>query len=178
MPATPRPSPRQIFGSCVVLPEPVSPQTMTTWCASIAAAISCRRATTGRSSGYVGWGRWARRRSMSTVIFARSCRDFRRRNEKAGGSRLLLRLLCRSDLHVRIQTVHARQRGLTQHVSANRSQQVGTFECSADRRLRDVERVKREHVMVGYRVVPRRAWAVVPKIVTAHVLVRGEPAAI
>ena len=27
---------RQIFGSCVVLPEPVSPQTMTTWCSRIA----------------------------------------------------------------------------------------------------------------------------------------------
>jgi hypothetical protein len=25
-----------ILGSCVVLPEPVSPQTMTTWCAAIA----------------------------------------------------------------------------------------------------------------------------------------------
>jgi hypothetical protein len=32
-PATPRPSVRQILGSWVVLPEPVSPQTMTTWCA-------------------------------------------------------------------------------------------------------------------------------------------------
>ena len=29
-PRSPRPSARQIFGSCVVLPEPVSPQTMTT----------------------------------------------------------------------------------------------------------------------------------------------------
>ena len=30
----PRPSSSAIFGSCVVLPEPVSPQTMTTWCAA------------------------------------------------------------------------------------------------------------------------------------------------
>ncbi len=30
-PATPRPSSRQIFGIWVVLPEPVSPATMTTW---------------------------------------------------------------------------------------------------------------------------------------------------
>ena len=29
-PATPRPSSRQILGSCVVLPEPVSPATITT----------------------------------------------------------------------------------------------------------------------------------------------------
>ncbi len=49
--STPRPSSRQIFGSCVVLPEPVSPHTITTWCSRIARAISSRRATTGRSSG-------------------------------------------------------------------------------------------------------------------------------
>ena len=30
-PRIPRPSSRQIFGSCVVLPEPVSPATITTW---------------------------------------------------------------------------------------------------------------------------------------------------
>ena len=29
-PATPRPNSRQIFGNCVVLPEPVSPQIITT----------------------------------------------------------------------------------------------------------------------------------------------------
>ena len=33
-PRTPRPSSRQILGSCVVFPEPVSPATMTTWCVS------------------------------------------------------------------------------------------------------------------------------------------------
>ena len=31
IPAAPRPSAMQILGSCVVLPEPVSPLTMTTW---------------------------------------------------------------------------------------------------------------------------------------------------
>ena len=49
MPATPRPSWRQIFGSCVVLPDPVSPETMTTWWSRIAAAMSWRLADTGRS---------------------------------------------------------------------------------------------------------------------------------
>ncbi|MDT4836535.1 hypothetical protein FQZ97_702390 [compost metagenome] len=44
---------RQILGSCVVLPEPVSPDTITTWLASSAAAISSRRAETGRASGNV-----------------------------------------------------------------------------------------------------------------------------
>ena len=31
MPCTPRPSSRQIFGICVVFPDPVSPATTTTW---------------------------------------------------------------------------------------------------------------------------------------------------
>jgi len=35
----------------VVLPDPVSPQTMTTWCAAIAAMISSRRADTGKAGG-------------------------------------------------------------------------------------------------------------------------------
>ena len=51
MPATPRPASRQIFGNCVVLPEPVSPQTMTTGCCSIARRISSRFAEIGSSSG-------------------------------------------------------------------------------------------------------------------------------
>src|SRR5579864_3672523 len=60
-PAIPRPSSRQIFGSCVVLPEPVSPQTITTWCEAIACAISARLAEIGRSSGNSGRGASARR---------------------------------------------------------------------------------------------------------------------
>jgi hypothetical protein len=39
-PFSPRPSSRQIFGSWVVLPEPVSPQTMMTWFSVSALAIS------------------------------------------------------------------------------------------------------------------------------------------
>ena len=50
-PRVPRPASRQIFGSCVVLPEPVSPQTITTGCARIAAAISSARWATGSSGG-------------------------------------------------------------------------------------------------------------------------------
>jgi hypothetical protein len=49
----PRPSARQIFGSWVVLPEPVSPLTITTALSRIARAISSRRALTGSSSGKV-----------------------------------------------------------------------------------------------------------------------------
>ena len=46
------PADSAIFGSCVVLPEPVSPQTMTTWLRAHArAAISSRRAETGSDSG-------------------------------------------------------------------------------------------------------------------------------
>ena len=51
VPRTPRPSSRRIFGSCVVLPEPVSPATTTTWWSRIAAAMSSRRAAIGRSFG-------------------------------------------------------------------------------------------------------------------------------
>ena len=50
-PRTPRPSSRQIFGSWVVLPEPVSPATTTTWCSAIASRRSSRRALTGSSGG-------------------------------------------------------------------------------------------------------------------------------
>src|SRR6185369_9369431 len=49
--ARPRPIASAIFGNCVVLPEPVSPLTMTTGWARIAAAISSRRADTGSASG-------------------------------------------------------------------------------------------------------------------------------
>src|SRR6476620_2135195 len=49
----PRPMDSAILGSCVVLPEPVSPQTMTTWWSAIAWAISSRLAETGSDSGKV-----------------------------------------------------------------------------------------------------------------------------
>ncbi len=47
-----RPSSRQIFGSCVVLPDPVAPATMTTWLSRMASAISSRIRLTGSSGGY------------------------------------------------------------------------------------------------------------------------------
>src|SRR5258708_35095806 len=61
----PRPMARQIFGSWVVLPEPVSPQTMTTWFEEIAFAISSRFTQIGSSGGNSGRGASARRRSIS-----------------------------------------------------------------------------------------------------------------
>src|SRR5687768_17547940 len=48
-PAAARPMSSRIFGSCVVLPEPVSPHTTTTGCCAIAPRISSRRALTGRA---------------------------------------------------------------------------------------------------------------------------------
>src|SRR6218665_1684530 len=51
--ARPRPRARAIFGSWVVLPEPVSPQTMMTWCSDSARAMSSRRLETGSDSGKV-----------------------------------------------------------------------------------------------------------------------------
>ena len=47
----PRPSSRQIFGSWVVLPDPVSPARITTWLSRMARAISSRRWLTGSSGG-------------------------------------------------------------------------------------------------------------------------------
>ncbi len=49
----PRPSSRQILGSWVVFPDPVSPATITTWWSRIAAAMSSRRCETGSSGGKV-----------------------------------------------------------------------------------------------------------------------------
>ena len=49
-PAAPRPSSRQIFGNCVLLPLPVAPLTIVTGARVMAAAISARRACTGRLS--------------------------------------------------------------------------------------------------------------------------------
>ena len=43
-----RPASMQIFGSCVVLPEPVSPATITTWLSRISAAIRSASAAIGR----------------------------------------------------------------------------------------------------------------------------------
>ncbi|SLJ82497.1 Uncharacterised protein [Mycobacteroides abscessus subsp. abscessus] len=51
VPRMPRPSSRQILGIWVVLPEPVSPATTTTWLAAMAAAMSSRWALTGSCSG-------------------------------------------------------------------------------------------------------------------------------
>ena len=60
-PETPRPSSKQILGNCVVLPEPVSPQTITTWLLAIAAEISSFLPLTGNSGGYSGVGKLAKR---------------------------------------------------------------------------------------------------------------------
>src|SRR5690606_12636806 len=73
MPAMPRPAARQIFGSCVVLPDPVSPQTMTTWCSSMARRICSRCADTGSSSGYASAGTLAARAARAAMDAAIFC---------------------------------------------------------------------------------------------------------
>jgi hypothetical protein len=50
-PSPPRPRANTILGSCVVFPEPVSPQTITTGCFAMAVLISSRQRDTGSSSG-------------------------------------------------------------------------------------------------------------------------------
>ena len=52
-----RPASSAIFGSCVVLPDPVSPATTTTWLRSMRSRISSTAALMGRlaSNVIVGW---------------------------------------------------------------------------------------------------------------------------
>jgi hypothetical protein len=49
--AAARPMAKAILGNWVVLPEPVSPHTMMTWCARRVCSISWRLADTGKDSG-------------------------------------------------------------------------------------------------------------------------------
>ena len=51
-PATPRPASRHNFGSWVLLPEPVSSATITTWLSRIVASSSSCRSLIGSESGY------------------------------------------------------------------------------------------------------------------------------
>jgi hypothetical protein len=53
LPAVPRPSSTHSFGSWVLLPDPVSPATTTTWCSRIVSSSSWRRSTIGSSGGYL-----------------------------------------------------------------------------------------------------------------------------
>src|SRR6185312_15197594 len=68
----PRPIASAILGSWVVLPEPVSPQTMMTWCAAMATMMSSRLADTGSASGNSilsgDWGNWTCKAATSWRI--------------------------------------------------------------------------------------------------------------
>ena len=66
-------SSRQILGNWVVLPEPVSPQTMTTGCRAISSAILPRRSLTGRSAWKAGRGELARRAATAACDFSSNC---------------------------------------------------------------------------------------------------------
>ncbi|WP_247709275.1 hypothetical protein [Ralstonia solanacearum] len=83
----PRPIDRQILGNCVVLPEPVSPLTITTWCAAMAWAISSRRAETGSASGKaIGGTALARARRASSAAASASGVGFCRRGRRPPAS--------------------------------------------------------------------------------------------
>lgn len=83
----PRPIDRQILGNCVVLPEPVSPLTITTWCAATARAISSRRAETGNASGkLIGGTALARARRASSAAASASGVGFCRRGRRPPAS--------------------------------------------------------------------------------------------
>ena len=51
LPRSPQPAARHIFGICVVLPEPVSPASTSTWCFCSRPMISSARALIGSSGG-------------------------------------------------------------------------------------------------------------------------------
>lgn len=91
MPRTPRPSSRQIFGICVVFPEPVSPATITTWWSRIASAISSFFWLTGSCSGYVtsSAARRSRRVSVRTAAFSASASISATTAARASGLRIL-----------------------------------------------------------------------------------------
>src|SRR5690554_5878333 len=67
----PRPMFMQIFGIWVVLPEPVSPATMTTWWFSIASRMSSTRSETGSPAGkLIGLCRAARISALEVTVIA------------------------------------------------------------------------------------------------------------
>ena len=71
MPRTPRPAARQALGNWVVLPDPVSPATMTTGCARMHSTISSMWAEIGNSGGYVSAGRRSARRAIAVASAGR-----------------------------------------------------------------------------------------------------------
>src|SRR5690606_25277593 len=76
IPCMPRPASRQSFGSCVVLPLPVSPQTtITRWRVSASRMVS-RACETGSSSGYSSRTRVARRFSARDSASIRRASSF------------------------------------------------------------------------------------------------------
>ena len=90
MPRTPRPSSRQIFGIWVVLPEPVSPATITTWWSRMAAAISSFFWLTGQLLGVADGGHPAARRArIRSSAWATSASISASTAARASGLRIL-----------------------------------------------------------------------------------------
>src|SRR5258706_11961937 len=90
MPLAPRPMVRQIFGSCVVLPDPVSPHTIVTGCAAMSSAIRSRCCAIGSSSGnrISAGARFMTRAGMPARVILRRDRerDAREDDTETGGS--------------------------------------------------------------------------------------------
>src|SRR6266511_3250632 len=114
MPRTPRPSSRQIFGSWVVLPDPVSPARTTTWWSRIAAPISSLRWLTGRAGGQLIRGTPSRRRS------SRAC-------AAATSAAISFSTFCRASSPRTLRTPSSRRR--------NRRRSCGIRSCSRSCRL-------------------------------------------
>ncbi|CAM5389821.1 hypothetical protein SBADM41S_08947 [Streptomyces badius] len=78
----------QIFGSCVVFPDPVSPATITTWWSRIASRISSFFWLTGSSSGYDRAGSRAARAASRSAAFPASAAISSSTDWRASGLRM------------------------------------------------------------------------------------------
>ena len=80
--------------------------------------------------------------------------------------------------HRRIQRINAAQAGLVKNMALHRRTDLLTGKYTCERQFLDVQRKDGEDVTVADFIVPRRAGAIVAKIVTAHVVVAGKPAGV
>jgi len=74
-----------------------------------------------------------------------------------------------------VQAVDAREQGLPEHVPGYGREHGGTVEGAVERAAVQVQRVKREDVVMRDAVVPGRAGAVVTEVFPAHLRVSREP---
>src|SRR3712207_308384 len=78
----------------------------------------------------------------------------------------------------RIKRVSPRDACLSQDFPLHRLTHLLTGELAIDWQAFDIQCIKREYIMLHQRIVPWRAWPVIPLIIAAHVGIIGKPAGI